>query len=128
MPNPNKAKGYRVEREIVKLHEAIGIPAERIPLSGAAGGSFKGDVVIDGHWRAEVKCRGSGSGFSTMEKWLGDNDLLFLKKDRSMPFVAMTWETYQKLIERGRECDSDPLQTTSSSERMTLKRLTEGQS
>ena len=34
-----RQKGLRVEREIVALHIAMGVNAERVPLSGSAGGS-----------------------------------------------------------------------------------------
>lgn len=114
MPNRSKQKGSRIEREIVQLHRDIGIDAERVPLSGAAGGSFSGDIEItyckfddpyephpkpDLHMlRAEVKARSNGQGFATLERWKGDNDLLFLRRDRRPPLVVMDWETYAKLI------------------------------
>ena len=104
MPTPTCAggkksrdKGNRIEREIVHLHTDNGIPAQRVPLSGAAGGLYKGDLQIM-DLRAEVKARASGEGFKTLEGWLADNDLLFLRKDRSTPMVVMTWETYLKLF------------------------------
>ena len=40
-----------------------GIAAERVPLSGAAGGPYTGDVVTAGKLRAEVNANASGSGF-----------------------------------------------------------------
>ncbi len=93
----SRDKGNRIEREIVHLHTDNGIPAQRVPLSGAAGGLYKGDIQI-GDWRAEVKARANGEGFKTLEGWLGDNDLLFLRKDRSAPVVVMTWDAYLKLM------------------------------
>jgi len=78
----------------------MGVPAQRVPLSGAAGGRFTGDVWI-GDWRAEVKARANGNGFKTLEKWLGENDLLFLRRDRQKPMVVLTWETYAGLIKKG---------------------------
>jgi Holliday junction resolvase len=94
----SRIKGSRIEREIVQKHKDAGVFAERVPLSGAAGGSYSGDVVIDHDLRAEVKARSGGSGFQTLERWMGDNDLLFLRKDRAEPMVAMPWSTYEKLI------------------------------
>ena len=94
----SRVKGSRIEREIVQKHKDVGVIAERVPLSGAAGGSYSGDVVINNDLRAEVKARSGGSGFQVLERWLGDNDLLFLRKDRSEPMVAMSWPTYEKLI------------------------------
>ncbi len=95
--NKSRDKGNRIEREIVHRHLDMGIAAERVPLSGAAGGSFKGDIQI-GDLRGEVKARRAGQGFKTLERWLGDNDLLFLRRDRAEPLVVMDWKTYSKLM------------------------------
>lgn len=99
MGKASRNKGQRIERELVHLHVAAGIPAERVPLSGAAGGSFTGDLRIAGTLRAEVKARGDGSGFVTLERWLGEQDVLFLKRDRQPPLVCMPWATYLALMQ-----------------------------
>lgn len=105
MGNSAKRKGDRIEREIVHLHKEIGIPAQRVPLSGAAGGRFSGDVWIE-DMKAEVKARAEGSGFKTLERWLGSNDLLFLRRDRKSPLVVMPWKTYEMLIKKGGKDES----------------------
>lgn len=92
--NAPRRKGNRLERELVALHRAAGIAAERIPLSGSAGGSF------DGTLRAEVKGRGTGAGFKTVDRWLGDWDLLFLRRDRAAPLVVLPWAVYVELMTR----------------------------
>ena len=66
----SKRKGNRIERELVQRHKAAGIDAERVPLSGAAGGTFTGDLRIQGDLKAEVKARAGGDGFKTLERWL----------------------------------------------------------
>jgi Holliday junction resolvase len=38
----SRQKGDRLERAIVKLLQSHGLGAERIPMSGSAGGSFCG--------------------------------------------------------------------------------------
>jgi hypothetical protein len=38
---------------------------------------------------AEVKTRKNGQGFQTLESWLGDNDLLFLRLERAKPVGVM---------------------------------------
>ena len=101
MGKRSRDKGNRIERELVDLHHALGIGAERVPLSGAAGGSFTGDLRVEGIGVAEVKARGDGGGFVTIEKWLGDNDVLFLRRDRRKPLVVLPWNTYAKLIADG---------------------------
>ena len=42
----SRDKGARVERGIVRALQAVGFAAARVPLSGAAGGRFAGDVVM----------------------------------------------------------------------------------
>ena len=97
-----KAKGTRGENVIVEKHISIGIPAERVPLSGSIGGKYSGDVVIPDIsspiFRCEVKSRKSTNGFSVIARWLGDNDMLFIREDRQPPLVVMPWKTYEKMM------------------------------
>ena len=95
----SRRKGLKAEREFVNLLREAGVPAERVPLSGAAGGSFTSDVVIAGRWRAEVKARASGEGFATLERWLGENDLLVLRRDRAEPMVLLPWPLARTLLQ-----------------------------
>lgn len=103
MPNRRRQKGDRVERKVVDMHGLLGIDTDRVPLSGAAGGRYSGDVAIDmpgvGFLHGEVKARATGGGFKTLEKWLGANELLFLVRDRQEPLVVMPWDTYEKFCE-----------------------------
>lgn len=97
----SRDKGGRREREFVELHRAIGLDAHRVPLSGAVGGQYAGDIRISVRDRVlsgEVKARASGSGFTTLEKWLGDNDLLLLKRDRAQPMVVLPWHVWAWLV------------------------------
>jgi Holliday junction resolvase len=83
-------KGARTERAIVKLLQQDGFAAERIPLSGAAGGRFGGDVsvpLLGIDRRVEVKCR--ARGFQQLYGWLDGNDLLVIKQDRAEPLVVV---------------------------------------
>jgi Holliday junction resolvase len=104
-----RAKGDRIEREIVSRHSAIGVKAERYPLSG--GSRFRGsghDVDIyafgkdEGPLVAEVKSRRSGAGFVTLEKWLGEYDGLFLRRDGAEPMVLLPWRVWVALLARVR--------------------------
>lgn len=103
-----RRKGSRVEREIVAEHVRVGIPAKRVPLSGAAPG-YKGDIQI-GQWVVcEVKARANGEGFATLERWLGANHILFLRRNHAQPTVVVEWETYLRMMrawmaERGELC------------------------
>ena len=85
-----RQKGNRVERFIVNLLQQHGFAAERIPLSGSAGGSFKGDISVPllGRDRiVEVKAR--AAGFQQIYKWLDGRDLLIVKADRAEPIVIL---------------------------------------
>ena len=94
----SRDKGARREREFVHRLQDAGIPAERVPLSGAAGGQFSGDIRFADQYLAECKARKDGSGFKTIEGWLAGNDFLFLQRDRADPFVVMTWERFIQLV------------------------------
>lgn len=105
MSRSQRDKGARIEREIVNLHEAIGIHAERYPLSGAS--RFRGEGhdidiypfgVDETPLVAEVKARGNGDGFRMLDRWLGDYDLLFLRRDGDKPLVVLPWETWNEIM------------------------------
>jgi hypothetical protein len=98
-------KGARIEREIVARHLAIGIKAERVRLSGSAhyrGNGCDIDVYAFGPDAAplvgEVKARGNGEGFAMLERWLGDADILFLRRDRAEPLVVVPWRVWARLL------------------------------
>jgi Holliday junction resolvase len=101
----HRRKGDRVEREIVALHRALGVKAERYPLSGAT--RFRGcghdvDIYALGSGQtplvAEVKARKNGAGFATLEQWLGEFDALFLKRDHADPLIVLPWRTWTCLL------------------------------
>jgi hypothetical protein len=104
----SRRKGQRLEREIVVLHRALGIFAERVPLSRAQRYQGKGaDVDIyelgreEPPLRCEVKGRKSGQGFRQLEKWLGEHDTLFLRRNDREPLVLLPWRTWSKLVRSG---------------------------
>ena len=85
----SRSKGVRTERSIVALLRASGIAAERVPLSGAAGGRFAGDIVwavLDRDLCVEVKCR--GQDYRKLYSRLEKRDLLVVKADRQEPAIA----------------------------------------
>jgi Holliday junction resolvase len=86
----SRSKGVRAERGIVNALQAHGIAAVRVPLSGAAGGRFSGDVVLPLMGRdlcVEVKVR--ANGFRELYRWLADRDVLIVKADRQEPLVVV---------------------------------------
>ena len=103
----HRRKGGRIEREIVEAHRAIGIHAERYPLSGASrfrGSGHDIDLYLWGHDQApsvaEVKSRKNGAGFTTLEKWLGEYDALFLRRNHADPMIVLPWRVWARLLER----------------------------
>jgi Holliday junction resolvase len=101
----HRQKGDRVEREIIALHKAINIGAERYPMSGAThfrGSGHDIDVYALGREQApivcEVKARKTGEGFTTLERWLGDYDVLFLKRNNAEPMVVLPWRVWAQLL------------------------------
>ena len=104
-----RRKGDRIEREIVDRHRALGVHAERYPLSGASrfrGSGHDIDIYAFGTEGApliaEVKARKSGSGFVTLESWLADYDILFLRRNNADPLIVLPWRVWARLLERVR--------------------------
>jgi Holliday junction resolvase len=86
----SRDKGNRAERAIVAFLQDSGFAAERVPLSGSAGGKYVGDVTIPLLGRdlcAEVKVR--GHGFSQLYAWLDGREILIVKQDRREPLVIL---------------------------------------
>ena len=86
----SRDKGARGERALVRYLQDHGFAAERVPLSGAAGGSYVGDItvpIIDVDRVVEVKCR--ANGFRELYKWLDGRDLLIVRADRREPLVIL---------------------------------------
>ena len=86
----SRQKGNRVERAIVHALQQAGFAAERVSLSGAAGGSYLGDISVPllGIDRVvEVKAR--AHGFLQLYDWLEARDLLIVRADRREPLVVL---------------------------------------
>ena len=86
----SRQKGNLAERAIVKFLQERGFAAERVPLSGSAGGSYLGDLTVpllNIDRVVEVKCR--ADGFRELYRWLIDRDILVLRADRSEPLVVL---------------------------------------
>lgn len=94
----SRAKGDRFEREVVASLEADGIGAERVPLSGAAGGMFSGDIqAITRLGRVKLECKVRARSFKELYDWLEGNYAVILKRDRSEPLVVMTLDHFKAL-------------------------------
>ena len=95
----SRDKGNRAERAIVRFLQDKGFAAERVPLSGSAGGSYIGDISIPVRGRdlcAEVKVR--ARGFQELYKWLEGRDLLMVRQDRREPLVVVPLRLAAQLV------------------------------
>jgi hypothetical protein len=112
MGKASRDKGIRRERGLVEIHTKCGIHAERVPLSGAShyqGNGADIDLYVRGRepLKTEVKARGEGSGFKTLQRWLGDNDALFLWRDHAAPFVVLPLHVWLEVAGRSARLDAD---------------------
>ena len=87
-------KGRRLERELAAL-----LGGQRVPLSGAAGGRYAGDVVALGlRWQAKAEA----NGWRRLYRWLEGADALALRADRRPWLVVMPIHTFLTVLEQGR--------------------------
>jgi hypothetical protein len=69
-----------------------------VPLSGAAGGNFSGDIQLEllGRVRTvEVKARRK---FRSLHNWLAGRDLVLLKGDRQDPIVVLPLSLFAEIV------------------------------
>jgi Holliday junction resolvase len=91
-------KGYRFERALVRLFQDHGRSAERVPLSGSAGGSYSGDLTVPvlGH-DLVVEAKARADGFRELYAWLDGRDELVIKADRRDPLVVIRFSLAVKI-------------------------------
>jgi hypothetical protein len=81
----------------VRLLQDQGLGAERVPLSGSAGGSYQGDISIALLGVDRIgECKSRRTGFVSLYSWLEDRDALVIKADRRNALVVLPlkWEPY----------------------------------
>jgi hypothetical protein len=110
----HRQKGDRVERQIVEAIKKAGIHAERYPLSGSTafrGSSHDLDVYAFGKDETpmtfESKARKTGEGFGMLERWLGDYDGVFVKRNNALPRVYLSFEAFLSLLIGKWMCDAE---------------------
>jgi hypothetical protein len=90
-------KGRRFERQIVNTLIEAGLLAERLPLSGPAGGGC--DVVLPMLGRDyRVEAKHHGASFKQIYGWLALVDLLIVRADRAAPLAVMPLDLLIDLI------------------------------
>jgi hypothetical protein len=101
MSKASRTKGNGYEREIVNWFTARGVEAERVPLSGAAKGSYAADLRFGPAlgWTGEAKR--FASGLAKMYQALEQDgaDVVFARGDRKPTLVCMTLETFEAFLD-----------------------------
>ena len=59
----NRERGAELELEVVHTWKDQGVEAQRVPLSGGAGGMFCGDVMLAGY---TIECKRRKTGFGVL--------------------------------------------------------------
>tara|TARA_R100000426_G_scaffold68884_1_gene47927 strand:- start:3849 stop:4154 length:306 start_codon:yes stop_codon:yes gene_type:complete len=87
-------KGARFEREFAKS-----IGGYRVPLSGAMGGEYSGDVKGLG---MTFECKVRKDGFKKIYEWLNNEhvDALAIKADRKDTLIVMPLETFMDYMRK----------------------------
>tara|TARA_R100000655_G_scaffold7725_3_gene20573 strand:+ start:198 stop:590 length:393 start_codon:yes stop_codon:yes gene_type:complete len=98
MSSKSKRKGSGFELEIARCHQALGIAANKTPLSGALGGKYAGDVQIAG---MIAECKRRKKGYTSLYKALaqgGGSDVLFVRDDHQDTLVVLPWDTWEAML------------------------------
>lgn len=93
--NKSRQKGDRFERDCVNRLKELGLEAQRVPLSGAAGGHFSSDIICAGR---KVECKTRKRFIGQFLGWLKGNYALFVKEDRSETLVVMRLDDFAALL------------------------------
>lgn len=95
----SRSKGKRFETEIVHRLKDGGLPAERVPLSGGAGGSFTGDVIFR-HNGADLKLEAKkrATGFTQIYQWIIGNYGLVIGRDHAEPLIVLRLQDFVRLL------------------------------
>ncbi len=98
MPNKSRQKGDRFEVDCVNTIRAAGLQAQRVPLSGAAGGMFSGDLHVQVCDRIEkIECKTRARAWLDLYGWIVDNYALFIKRDRCETLVVLRLSDFIRL-------------------------------
>lgn len=100
MGKASRDKGGREERLLVNLLQERGYAAERVPLSGAAGGKFAGDIsmpILGKDVLLESKVR--ADGFKQLYAWLADNWGLVVRADRHPPLLVVPLVRFLEVLD-----------------------------
>lgn len=104
MGRSSKRKGGAYELEFVKEVIALGVPAKKVPLSGAMK-EYSDDVVVgedDHQQRVEVKYRSDAANFKRLHTWHpGPGEVLVLSASELEIYYLADWLDIVKALAVG---------------------------
>lgn len=98
----SRQKGDRFESSVVDQLRSQGIQAQRVPLSGAAGGMFTGDIQFISprdSINRKIECKVRANGWGDLYNWIVDNYALCIKRDRAETLVVLRMADFIKLTQ-----------------------------
>jgi Holliday junction resolvase len=97
----SRDKGARFEREIVNWHKDRDVPCERVPLSGAVKGNYKGDLRLGPTLGLIAECKRRARAYGDLYDALDqdDSDMLFVRADNKETLVVLPLQTYEAFLE-----------------------------
>lgn len=106
MANKNRNKGIYHEKWFEKWLKKIGVKVKRQPMSGALGGEYIGDLLIehnDQRFICEVKYRDKSTFPSPFSLFKNKDIVLFKRRHKvdneSQVLVIFTQESFEKFME-----------------------------
>jgi hypothetical protein len=89
----------------VERHRALGVHAERYPLSGTSRFRGRGhdvDLYLFGRDQAPAvaEAHKNGAGFTTLETWLAEYDALYLRRNNADPLDVLPWRMWARTLGR----------------------------
>ena len=95
----SKRKGFRYENAQRIACNAFG-PCSRMPLSGALGGEWSGDLKwLVNNIQLKCQCKIKAGAYKTDYAELADHDVLFKRADHKPTLVVMEFAKFCQLIE-----------------------------
>jgi Holliday junction resolvase len=87
----SRDKGNRLECAIRRALRNAGKNADRVPLSGSAGGRYSGDILVPDVCGRDltVEAKARGDGFKRLYEWLEGRDALVVRADRHDALVVL---------------------------------------
>lgn len=107
MGKSQRDKGAREERMALEWWQQLGVKGRRTAASGAMRG-YSGDLELKvlGGLDVECKSRKGGEGFKQLEGWLGDCDLLHLRRNGKEPLFVLPASAMARFVEAAVTLDS----------------------